>query len=137
MGVEAPDSAQRLTHASPVVADAIFRPTREEFDLGWTEVLSAEKLAAELWPDVIKKILGWVIHFSKFRIYLPMDKFLDWTKDINTLLSKGTIRTKDLELTIGRLNHASHILLLGRYFLNRLQFRLQKCKEWGAQKLAI
>ena len=100
------------------MADAIFRPTREEFDLGQAEVLSAEKLEAELWPDVIKQILGWVIHSSKFRIYLPTDKFLDWTKYINALLSKGTVRTKDLESTIGRLNHAGHILPLGRYFLN-------------------
>ena len=59
LGVEAPDLAQRLTHAGPVVVDAIFRPTNEEFDLGRVEVLSAEKLAAELRPDVIKKILGW------------------------------------------------------------------------------
>ena len=136
LGVETQDSAQRLTHAGPVVADAIFRPTQEEFDLGRAEVLSAEKLEAELRPDVIKKILGWVIHSSKFRIYLPTDKCLDWTKDINALLSKGTVRTKELESTIGRLNHAGHILPLGRYFLNRLRFRLRKCKEWGAQKLA-
>ena len=91
LGVEAPDLAQRLTHAGPVVADAIFRPTNEEFDLGRAEVLSAEKLATELRPDVIKKILGWVIHSSKFRIYLPTDKFLDWTKDINALLIKGIV----------------------------------------------
>ena len=100
-------------------------------------MLSADKLEAELQPDVIKKILGWVIHSSKFRIYLPTDKFLDWTKDINALLSKGIVRTKDLESTIGQLNHAGHILPLGRYFLNRLRFRLWKCKEWGAQQLAI
>ena len=66
LGVEAPDLAQGLTHAGPVMADAIFRLTNEEFNLGRAEVLSAEKLAAELRPDVIKKILGWVIHSSKF-----------------------------------------------------------------------
>ena len=136
LGVETAKSAQRLTHAGPVVADAIFRPTNEDFDLGRAEVLSAEKLAAELRPDVTKKILGWVIHSSKFRIYLPTDKYLDWSEDINTLLSQDTVRTKNLESTIGRLNHAGHILPLGRYFLNRLRFRLQKCKKWGAQKLA-
>ena len=94
--VETHNPAQRLTHAGPVVADAIFRLTNEEFDLGRAEVLSTEKLAAELRPDVIKKILGLVIHSSKFRIYLTTDKYLDWTEDINTLLSKVTVQTKEL-----------------------------------------
>ena len=41
-----------------------------------------------------------------------------------------------MESTIGRLNHAGHILPLARYFLPRLRYRLQMCKKWGKQQLA-
>ena len=41
-----------------------------------------------------------------------------------------------MESTIGRLNHAGHILPMARYFLTRLRYRLKMCKEWGKQKLA-
>ena len=56
--------------------------------------------------------------------------------DINIIIKKGTVKTKELESTIGRLNYAGHIIPAGRYFLNRLQYRLSTCKEFGKQKLA-
>ena len=39
-------------------------------------------------------------------------------------------------MTIVLLNNAGHIVPLGCYFLNQLQFQLTKCKQWGKQKLA-
>ena len=135
-GVEKDGIASRLTHAGPVVTEAIFRTAGEEFDQNRNPALSADKLAAELSPDISKKVLGWIIQTTMFRVFLPIEKCLEWTQDINTLIKKKIVSTKEIESTIGRLNHAGHILPLGRYFLTRLRYRLMMCKKWGKQKLA-
>ena len=80
--------------------------------------------------------MGWIIQTTMFRVFLPIEKCLEWTQDINTLIKKKIVSTKEIESTIGRLNHAGHILPLGRYFLTRLRYRLMMCKKWGRQKLA-
>ena len=135
-GIESKENNMKLAHAGPLVAEAIFRVAGEEFDYNRDPALSATKLAAELLPNTSKTVLGWIIDTTAFRIFLPIEKCLDWSKDIKDLLSKGMVETKELESTIGRLNHAGHILPLARYFLPRLRYRLKMCKEWGKQKLA-
>ena len=135
-GLEQNTAWTRLTLAGPVVVDAIFRLTGEKIDCNWSEVLSAKKLAAEHTPDTSKKVLGWIIDTSRFRIFLPIEKCIKWTEDIKDLLKKGVAQTKELESTIGCLNHAGHIIPLRQYFLNWLRFGLQKWKQWGCQQLA-
>ena len=135
-GVESEVNVKKLTHAGPLVVEAIFRVAGEEFDCNRDPALSASKLAAELRPEVTKLVLGWLLDTDQFRIFLPIEKFLDWSQDIENIIKKEMIKTKDLESTIGRLNHAGHILPLARYFLTRLRYRLKMCKEWGKQKLA-
>ena len=135
-GVESKENNTKLIHAGPLVVEAIFRVAGEVFDYGRDPALSAVKLAAELQPDTSKLVLGWLIDTIRFRIYLPVEKCLDWSRDIRALVTKGIVRTKELESTIGRLNHAGHILPLARYFLPRLRYRLQMCKKWGKQQLA-
>ena len=43
--------------------------------------------------------------------------------------------TKRLESTIGRLNHAGHVIPQGRYFVNRLRNLLTAGKKFGPQKI--
>ena len=60
-----------------------------------------------------------MIDTKAFRIYLPKEKMIDWVTSIKEILEKGSTNSKTLEKTIGRLNHAAHILPHSRYFLNR------------------
>ena len=44
---------------------------------------------------------------------------------------------KNLESTIGRLNHTGYIIPQSRYFLNRLRNLLKRCKQYGPQTISI
>ena len=44
---------------------------------------------------------------------------------------------KNLESTIGRLNHAGYIIPQSRYFLNRLRDLLKRCKQYGPQMISV
>ena len=52
------------------------------------------------------------------------------------MISSSIVNKDELHTTIGRLNHVEYIMPIGRYFLNRLRFRLSKCEQYGKQKLA-
>ena len=130
-GLEKDNAQTWLTLVGLVVVNAVFSLTRDQFNYNRLEVLSAEKLAAKLTPDTSKKVLGWIIDTLQFQIYLSVEKCIKWMEDIKNLLKKGIVQTKELESTIGCLNHAGHIVPLGCYFLNCLQFHPQKCNKWG------
>ena len=136
VAVDMENNKEKLVHAGPLVLKAVTRPVDGIHDQNRPPALAMIKMAAEFTPDESKQVLGWIIHTRKLRIFLPMEKFLHWKMDIQDLLKKGFVKTKELESVIGRLNHAGHILPAGRYFLNRLRYRLNKCKEYGRQKLA-
>ena len=67
----------RLTQAGPVVVDAILSPTGGQFNRNRSDVLSAKKPVAELTPDTSKKVIGWIINTSQFRIFLPINKCIE------------------------------------------------------------
>jgi hypothetical protein len=53
-----------------------------------------------------------------------MDKYKSWCNDIQALLTAPKVTHKQLEITIGRLNHAGFIIPLSRHFLSRLRTAL-------------
>ena len=77
-----------------------------------------KKLRGEGSPDGRKPILGWLINTLLFKKYLVKDKARMWIKNLKCILKMNEILTKILKSSIGRLNHAGHILPQGRYFMN-------------------
>eukprot|EP00957_Ditylum_brightwellii_P146859 11180118-Ditylum_brightwellii.AAC.1 len=66
-----------------------------------------------------KITLGWNLDTRRLLVSLPNDKYSDWSKETNHIISKRGIRGKELESTEGRLNHTAYVIPLGRHFLNR------------------
>jgi len=111
----------------------VFRPTDPNDPLPRADVTSIPKLDGEGTPDEVKTVLGWLLNTRLFRIYLPKLKARDWIHDIKTILRNKRVDSVTLESTIGRLNHAAHIIPQARYFLNRIRQLLDRCKKYGAQ----
>jgi hypothetical protein len=65
--------------------------------------------------------LGWEIDTGELTIRLPWDKYVAWVEDIANALRKGNVSKHELESIVGRLNHASFIILLARHFLRHLR----------------
>ena len=94
--------------------------------------LSLRKLYGEGNLSESKTILGWDVNTRTMRIHLPKLKSQEWSLDIKHLIDQtGTVTSKVLERTIGRLNHAGYIIPHSRYFLNRIRYHLKMALRFG------
>lgn len=120
------DCLKRLQEAVPLVLDAIFRPVLKDDDCLRNPIISETKHIAEGRIAEVKPILGWIINTRQFRVYLDKHKHDDWVRDIDQCITTGMCTYNTLDSTIGRFNHTCVIIHLGRFFCNRLRFRLSK-----------
>jgi hypothetical protein len=65
-----------------------------------------------------KRVLGWKLNTQHLLISLPADKYKSWCHDIQALLTAPKVTHKQLEIVIGRLNHARFIIPLSHHFLS-------------------
>ena len=97
-------------NAAPLVIHSLFCPLSKSDPLPRDDSISKSKLQGEGTPDERKIVLGWMLDTRRFRIHLPTEKDTEWISKIKQLLKAPTVSVKDLESTIGRLNHAGHII---------------------------
>lgn len=132
LAVHRNDNLRRAQTAVPLLVDSIFRPVSQNETVEREEAISEIKLQGEGTPSEQKLVLGWLLDTRRLTIHLPTDKALFWSNEIDRLLSKDyRIKSKELESTIGRLNHIGYRLPNGRYFLNRIRRLLSRCKKYG------
>ncbi len=79
-----------------------------------------DKLLAEAGLSETKVILGWLFDFRKLQISLPENKLIPWTTNVNKPTAKGITTAKELELTIGQLEHLALVVRGVHHFLSRL-----------------
>jgi hypothetical protein len=80
-------------------------------------------------------ILGcWLVDTRVFAVMLPPDKFDSWTQSIDKMLSRGRdpVQAKTLATLIGRLNHASYVILFSGHFTGRLYKASQRAEAKGS-----
>lgn len=130
------DNVVRCQNAPPLVIHCSFRPLHESETTSRKDFLSIRKLNGEGTPTETKTILGWFVCSRNFRIYLPLHKRILWCNDIDIILKpKQHITGKQMELTLGCLNHVAYILPHTRYFLNRIRHFVYRCQKYGPQLL--
>jgi len=129
------DRVKKSQEAPPLIINSIFRPVDPNEPISRDDNISAKKLAGEGQPSERKTMLGWLIDTRIMRVFLPLDKAMEWTMDISDLLTKNTVNLKEMEKLVGRLNHVGHILPIGRYFLNRLRHLMSRCERYGKQQM--
>jgi len=129
------DNVARSQEALPLIVHSLFRPLDPNEPVKRNDNISDDKLKGEGQPSERRIMLGWLIDTTRMRVYLPITKALSWTLDIKNLLSQNKVNKKELESTIGRLNHVGYIIPTGRYFLNRLRHLLMRCEKYGSQQM--
>ena len=127
----------RARSAALLVIHTLFRPLQPLEPLKRDDPLSLRKLAGEGQLVEQKTCLGWDINTQSLRVSLPEEKHIAWTNDIKEALASTKIKTDTLESLIGKLNHAAHVILPARYFLNRLRHLLTRVEKWGPQRLQL
>jgi hypothetical protein len=127
-GLDAGDIPARIKHAVPLILDTLFRPARPEECGNRDPIINMTKHQAEGRLEESKVILGWLINTRRLTVLLTKEKAADWLIDIRLCISTKKCTKHTLESIIGRLNHTSMIVHLGRYFLTRLRFRLRSAQ---------
>lgn len=69
----------------------------------------------------------WTINTRLFRVILPDDKFTNWTKDINDLISSKIANHSDVETIQGRLKHVGYIIPTVQHFLHPIASPTRRC----------
>jgi hypothetical protein len=85
------------------------------------ENLSGTKVEAKGTPAEVQIVLGWEIDIRRLLMRLTFDKSVAWTCDLSAVVQAGRATLAELHTLVGRLNHASYVILLARHFLGRLR----------------
>ena len=123
----------RGQNTASLAVHKLFRPVQQREPLPPNDPASIRKLEGKGTADEKKRLLGWIVDTRIFRIYLPPEKALQWRADIKRILQQGAVGRKTLESTIGRLNHALHIVPQALYFINRIRNLLHRTSTIGPQ----
>ena len=117
-------------HVVPLAIHLSSRPHADQQEpVPRRQVIQPDKLVAEGTPAEIQIVLGWSIDTRSLRVSLPFDKFKAWSTEVSDIVSAGKCSSKHLESTIGKLNHASHVIPLARHFLNRIRIRVDRANS--------
>ena len=122
-------SRDRLQSAAPLAIFVVARDIHPDEPIKRENLMCMHKMEAEGGLEEEKVILGWHFNTRLLLISLPENKYIAWSKQISDILSDGRVKAEDLEVLIGRLNHAAQIIPLARHFLSRLRFALSKAKN--------
>jgi hypothetical protein len=115
-----PGNTERIMAAVPLAIRTFTRPLDANDEIPRNDIISLKKFQAEARLEETKTVLGWVLNTQTLQISLPIDKYQKWTTDINNMISNPRVCAKQLESTLGRLNHIANIISIMRHFLGRL-----------------
>ena len=116
--VDYSDNVIRAQNAVLLALHTVFRPAIPSENDIRNDPISERKLEGDGTPSERKIVLGWLLDTRQFKSYLPFDKAHHWISEIERITQPYyRVKTKELESVVRRLNHASHILPPGRYFM--------------------
>ena len=130
MGVDKGEiSRRRLEAAAPLAIFVVARDIHPDEPITRENLMCMHKMQAEGALEEEKIILGWHFNTRLLLISLPENKYIAWSKQITDILIDERVKAEDLEVLIGRLNHAAQIIPLARHYLSRLRFALGKARN--------
>ena len=126
--------------ALPLALHLVGRPVDERAPESFPrdDLLAASKFLAEAKASERKTILGWDVNTRSFKVSLPGDKRRAWVTELRRLRSLPGRRAhaRELETTIGRLNHAAYVVPNSRPFLGRLYRASERAQACGSVRLS-
>ena len=135
-----PKDAARSAAAIPLALHIVGRlvDTGSPESFPRDNILAIPKFLAEAKPSERKIILGWVVDTRRFTVALTPDKHRAWDRSIDRILANGHahVTAKDLETTLGRLNHAAYVIPYARHFTGRLYKACSRSRQHRKTRLS-
>jgi hypothetical protein len=132
--VDIDDNNERIRHVVPLVLETLFRPKDPKDPSQRDPIINLTKHKAKGKLETSTIVLRWLIDSHQFKVFLTQDKATKWITDTNTCIRTGTCTKAMLKCLIGRFNHTSMIIHIGRYFLTRLRYRLNQYRTFRKNK---
>ena len=136
-----PSRFERIKNVIPLILDCLIRPLTDTEQVKRSSILQQTKLIAEGWFEESKVVLGWLINTRALRIFFPRMKALQLKLELQELHKsfeeESQVNGKLLESVIGKLVNICFIIPEGRFFINRLRFRLNRCTWTGCKSFDI
>ena len=130
VGVDTGQSSRsRLQAAAPFAIFVVARDIHPDEPITRENLMCLHKMEAEGGLEEEKVILGWHFNTRLLIISLPENKYIAWSKQILDILEARRVKAEELEILIGRLNHAAQVIPLARHFLSRLRFAFSKARN--------
>lgn len=107
---------KRIAKAVPLAIIDFARPIFDDEPLP-----QMKKIMAEVSLEECKMVLGWLINTRSFTIYLPENKVISWSSNIDAIISAKKASSKTFHTVEGRLNHAAYAIPTMHHFLSRLR----------------
>jgi hypothetical protein len=85
---------KRVPAVIPLVLSLLGRLVADDEPIDRNDFLSIVKLLAEGTPAEIQVVLGWILDTRRLLVLLPLDKFEEWTNDIDEILKNKSCQWK-------------------------------------------
>ena len=136
-----PSRYQRIKNVIPLILDCLIRPLTAMEQVKRSSILQQTKLIAEGWFEESKVVLGWLINTRALRIFFPRMKATQLKlelQDLHESYENGSqVNKKLLDSVIGKLVNICFIIPEGRFFINRLRFRFNRCTWTGCKNFDL
>ena len=119
--LDQPETVKRASGIVPFVLHAMVRPTSDDEPIPRNDILAEDKMLAEGSPSEEMRVLGWLLDSRRLLIRLPTDKFINWSKSVDTMLNAKTCTFQAIDSLVGKLVHATKRIPLSRYFTKRIR----------------
>jgi hypothetical protein len=120
VNVPGTDNATRMEAVIPLAIEAAVQPNNINKPIPHEPMIARDKLMAEGGLSETNVILGWLFNFRTLTIFLTDHKFIAWMAAIQQMITLKCTPSKDLDTTIGQMEHVGFIIPWVHHFLSRL-----------------
>ena len=130
------NNLERIEAAPCTVIHAISHNAKGKTHVLRQDIISDEKNDAEGAPEEKKICLGWLLNTRQLLVSLPTHKYNTWDDQIASIIKQKSVKYKDLESILGRLENVAIILVMLGHFLNNIRsLQIKAANSQHNQKL--
>ena len=117
------ENLRRSPGIVPLALHLLVRPTAPDEPIKRSDILAADKMMAEGSPSEEMRVLGWLIDTRRLLLRLPNEKFINWSRLVQSFLDpqRKNFKFTEIESLIGKMDNACKGIPLARYFINRIR----------------
>ena len=121
VGVDINNNLEKIVAAPCTVMHAVAHKATGQTFIPRQDLIADDKNEAEGGPEETKTILGWEIDSRQLLVKLPSHKFIAWSSQVESFLTRKTANSKDLRSVLGRMENIAIMIPMFGHFLNNIR----------------